>query len=87
MSVSTGSLLLAAAGLLTDREASGHWLASGELEAAGAHPSEEPGHLDGESGHHLGRGGGSGGGGHSPRAHPVRRSGLSRYSTLTWLFA
>jgi putative intracellular protease/amidase len=42
MSVSTGSLLLAAAGLLTDRDASGHWLASGELEAAGAHPSESP---------------------------------------------
>lgn len=42
MSVSTGSLLLAAAGLLADRDASGHWLASGVLEAAGAHPTEEP---------------------------------------------
>jgi putative intracellular protease/amidase len=41
MSVSTGSLLLAAAGLLQDRDASGHWLAAGTLEAAGAHPSEE----------------------------------------------
>lgn len=41
MSVSTGSLLLAAAGLLADKEASGHWLAAGTLEAAGAHPSEE----------------------------------------------
>ncbi len=41
MSVSTGSLLLAAAGLLVDRDASGHWLATGVLEAAGAHPSEE----------------------------------------------
>jgi putative intracellular protease/amidase len=41
MSVSTGSLLLAAAGLLTDRDASGHWLAAGMLEAAGAHPTEE----------------------------------------------
>ncbi len=41
MSVSTGSLLLAAAGLLADRDASGHWLASGVLEAAGAHPTEQ----------------------------------------------
>ena len=43
MSVSTGSLLLAAAGLLADRttlRATG-WRA-GELEAAGAHPSDEP---------------------------------------------
>jgi len=40
LSVSTGSLLLAAAGLLADRDASGHWLATGVLEAAGAHPSE-----------------------------------------------
>ena len=46
MSVSTGSLLLAAAGLLADRDASGHWLATGVLEAAGAHPSEEAGDLD-----------------------------------------
>ncbi len=39
MSVSTGSLLLAAAGLLDERDASGHWLAHDDLAAAGAHPS------------------------------------------------
>ncbi len=37
--VSTGSQLLAAAGLLTDETASGHWLASDALEEAGAHLS------------------------------------------------
>jgi putative intracellular protease/amidase len=39
MSVSTGSLLLAAAGLLDQRDASGHWLAHDDLAAAGAHPT------------------------------------------------
>ena len=40
MSVSTGSLLLAAAGLLQDADASGHWLAHDVLEAAGAHAAD-----------------------------------------------
>lgn len=39
MSISTGSLLLAAAGLVDDRDASGHWLAHDELEAMGARVS------------------------------------------------
>ena len=39
MSVSTGSLLLAAAGLLDQRDASGHWLAHEDLARAGAHPT------------------------------------------------
>ena len=39
MSVSTGSLLLAAAGLLEGTEASGHWLAHDVLAATGAHPT------------------------------------------------
>ncbi|MEA2002563.1 MAG: DJ-1/PfpI family protein, partial [Actinomycetota bacterium] len=39
MSISTGSLLLAAAGLMEDRDASGHWLAHDELEAMGARVS------------------------------------------------
>jgi putative intracellular protease/amidase len=39
MSVSTGSLLLAAAGLLGEDEASGHWLAHDVLAATGAQPS------------------------------------------------
>lgn len=42
MSVSTGSLLLAAAGLLADATASGHWLAHEDLVRAGAHPADEP---------------------------------------------
>ncbi len=42
MSVSTGSLLLAAAGLLADAEASGHWLAHDDLARAGAHPADAP---------------------------------------------
>lgn len=41
LSVSTGSLLLAAAGLLDDEHASGHWLARSALVEAGAHPSDE----------------------------------------------
>jgi putative intracellular protease/amidase len=42
MSVSTGSLLLAGAGLLQEADASGHWLAHDVLEAAGAHAAEDP---------------------------------------------
>ena len=42
MSVSTGSLLLAAAGLLEDAVASGHWLAHDAMVQTGAHPTEEP---------------------------------------------
>jgi putative intracellular protease/amidase len=42
MSVSTGSLLLAAAGLLTDATASGHWLAHDDLVKAGAQPADAP---------------------------------------------
>ncbi len=41
LSVSTGSLLLAAAGLLGDAEASGHWLAHDVLAETGAQPTEE----------------------------------------------
>jgi len=41
MAVSTGSLLLAAAGLLDERDASGHWLAHEDLARAGAHPTYE----------------------------------------------
>jgi len=41
MSVSTGSLLLAAAGLLAASDASGHWLAHDDLASAGAHPNDE----------------------------------------------
>jgi len=39
MSVSTGSLLLAAAGLLGEDEASGHWLAHDVLATTGARPT------------------------------------------------
>lgn len=42
MSVSTGSLLLAAAGLLVDATASGHWLAHDDLVKAGAYPADAP---------------------------------------------
>ena len=41
MGVSTGSLLLAAAGLLDERDASGHWLAHEDLAAAGALPTDD----------------------------------------------
>lgn len=41
LSVSTGSLLIAAAGLLEHRDASGHWLAADELAKAGAHPKPD----------------------------------------------
>ncbi|WP_328535687.1 DJ-1/PfpI family protein [Streptomyces sp. NBC_00344] len=40
-SVCTGSLLLAAAGLLTGRRATSHWLALGELAEFGAEPTGE----------------------------------------------
>lgn len=42
MTVSTGSLLLAAAGLLDDASASGHWLAHDLMAGTGAHPADEP---------------------------------------------
>lgn len=41
LSVSTGSLLLAAAGLLEKGDATGHWLAKEVLEGAGAHAVDE----------------------------------------------
>jgi putative intracellular protease/amidase len=41
LSVSTGSLLLAAAGLLEHGDATGHWLAMEVLEGAGAHAVED----------------------------------------------
>ena len=41
LSVSTGSLLLAAAGLLAECDASGHWLAHDDLASAGACPTDE----------------------------------------------
>ena len=42
LSVSTGSLLLAAAGLIGGGEASGHWLAHDVMAEVGAQPSDEP---------------------------------------------
>ncbi|GGT05276.1 DJ-1/PfpI family protein [Streptomyces chromofuscus] len=47
-SVCTGSLLLAAAGLLTGRRATSHWLALGHLERYGAAPTEERVVFDGK---------------------------------------
>ena len=41
LAVSTGSLLLASIGLLTDREATGHWLATDLLAGLGARPSAD----------------------------------------------
>lgn len=47
-SVCTGSLLLAAAGLLTGRRATSHWLALAELERFGAEPMGERVVFDGK---------------------------------------
>ena len=47
-SVCTGSLILAAAGLLKDRRATSHWLALGELARHGAHPAAERVVFDGK---------------------------------------
>ncbi|MFF5897346.1 DJ-1/PfpI family protein [Streptomyces argenteolus] len=47
-SVCTGSLLLAAAGLLTGRRATTHWLAHDVLRTYGAEPTEERVVLDGK---------------------------------------
>ncbi|MFJ8888447.1 DJ-1/PfpI family protein [Streptomyces sp. NPDC102402] len=47
-SVCTGSLLLAAAGLLTGRRATSHWLALDVLRTYGAEPAEERVVLDGK---------------------------------------
>ena len=47
-SVCTGSLILAAAGLLAGRPATSHWMALGELEALGAKPTSERVVFDGK---------------------------------------
>ena len=47
-SVCTGSLILAAAGLLEGRPATSHWLALGELEALGAKPTSQRVVFDGK---------------------------------------
>ena len=47
-SVCTGSLILAAAGLLADRRATSHWLALDRLETLGAHPVSERVVIDGK---------------------------------------
>ncbi len=41
LAISTGSLLLASAGLLTGLDAAGHWLAFDDLERLGAHASRQ----------------------------------------------
>ena len=48
LSVDTGSLLLAAAGLIKGHEAAGHWLAHDLLEAAGTHAADDPIRWDGK---------------------------------------
>lgn len=47
-SVCTGSLILAAAGLLTGRRAAGYWLSLDQLESLGATPSRERVTVDGK---------------------------------------
>jgi putative intracellular protease/amidase len=47
-SVCTGSLILAAAGLLRDKRATSHWLALDELRALGAQPTSERVVFDGK---------------------------------------
>ena len=47
-SVCSGSLLLAAAGLLTGRRATSHWICLDHLSAFGAHPVEERVVIDGK---------------------------------------
>jgi transcriptional regulator GlxA family with amidase domain len=47
-SVCSGSLLLAAAGLLTGRRATSHWICLDQLSAFGAHPAEERVVIDGK---------------------------------------
>ncbi len=47
-SVCTGSLILAAAGLLDGRSATSHWLAMGELEQLGAKPTSQRVVFDGK---------------------------------------
>ncbi len=48
LSVDTGSLLLAAAGLIKGHEAAGHWLAHDLLEAVGTHAADDPIKWDGK---------------------------------------
>jgi putative intracellular protease/amidase len=48
LSVSTGSLLLAAAGILKGHEAAGHWLAHDLLETAGTHAADDAVRWDGK---------------------------------------
>jgi len=43
--VSTGSLVLAAAGLLTDQDVAGHWLGEDHMAELGAHPVSDRVHI------------------------------------------